>query len=161
MPPVIVKSADKANYLRALHDADSDNLESFVNYIAEQLLWSLELTINAAKNEPLEEDEDWKKKLDVLKKDLDRKDGIEIIKTFKSITKVVNDFLIPSLHKILNGLQVFDSFFLSSDHHFVTANNKYPLIDFYSEQEVENFFNDFIEVAFFIHRFKKKCTAPF
>jgi len=37
-PPVIIKSSDKRNYLAALHDADVGELESFVNYVAEQLV---------------------------------------------------------------------------------------------------------------------------
>ncbi len=51
LPPVIIKSADKRNYLFALHEADTGNIEAFKNYIAEQLLWSYEISIKAAKGE--------------------------------------------------------------------------------------------------------------
>lgn len=40
-PPVIIKSSDKKNYLNALNQADTGNVDAFVKYIAEQLVWSL------------------------------------------------------------------------------------------------------------------------
>ena len=47
-PPVIIKSSDKKNYLFALHEADTGNLEAFKEYIVEQLVWSYEICIKAA-----------------------------------------------------------------------------------------------------------------
>jgi len=68
LPPVIVKSADKKNYLSALNQADTGNEEAFVEYIAKQLVWSLELYIKAAKTESLEEDDDLQKEILIWKK---------------------------------------------------------------------------------------------
>jgi Fic family protein len=47
-PPVIIKTADKKKYLFALREADTGNIEAFKNYIAEQLVWSYEISIKAA-----------------------------------------------------------------------------------------------------------------
>lgn len=49
LPPVIIKSDDKKNYLRALQEADIGDLENIRKYIAEKLVWSLDLAINAGK----------------------------------------------------------------------------------------------------------------
>jgi Fic family protein len=49
LPPVIIKSDDKKNYIRALQETDAGFLDSIRTYIAEKLIWSLELTISAAK----------------------------------------------------------------------------------------------------------------
>jgi Fic family protein len=65
-PPVIIKSADKKNYLNALNKADVGDINSFVQYIAEQLLWSLEISVKAGKGESIEEDDDVDKELDLL-----------------------------------------------------------------------------------------------
>src|SRR5690606_3292139 len=67
-PPVIVKSADKKAYLNALNQADSGNLPAFLGYVANALLWSLDMSIDAAKGLPIEEEEDWKKEVELLKK---------------------------------------------------------------------------------------------
>ncbi|SDF99059.1 Fic family protein [Chitinophaga filiformis] len=48
LPPVVIKSANKKEYLQVLADADSGNPEPFIEYISQQLIWSLDLSINAA-----------------------------------------------------------------------------------------------------------------
>ncbi|MBV8253877.1 MAG: Fic family protein [Chitinophaga sp.] len=54
-PPVIIKSIDKRNYLFALNEADGGNLDYFVHYIGQQLIWSLELYLQGANGEMLSE----------------------------------------------------------------------------------------------------------
>ncbi len=63
LPPIIIKSADKQSYLRVLHIADTGDYEPFIAYMAEQLEWSLRLSIKAARGESIEEENDWEKKL--------------------------------------------------------------------------------------------------
>ena len=67
-PPVIIKSKDKDNYLYALQQADAGNIDAFIKYVAEQLIWSLELQLKAAKGESIEEEEDLYKEIEVWKK---------------------------------------------------------------------------------------------
>jgi len=69
LPPVIIKSEDKRNYLFALQKADAGDLDAFCTYVAEQALWSLELSIKAAKEESVEEKGDWKKGVALLLRD--------------------------------------------------------------------------------------------
>lgn len=69
LPPVIIKSADKKNYLNALNQADTGNLGAFVKYIAQQLIWSLELKIKATKGQSIEEDDDIDKQVALFKKE--------------------------------------------------------------------------------------------
>ena len=68
LPPVVVKSADKKNYLFALNQADAGDINAFVEYIARHLVWSLELSIKAAKGESIEEQDDLEKEIEVWKK---------------------------------------------------------------------------------------------
>lgn len=70
-PPIIIKSADKKNYLFALHEADTGNLEAFKNYIAEQLTWIYEISIKAANGENIDEAGDWEKKIKSLNQKID------------------------------------------------------------------------------------------
>lgn len=92
-PPVIIKSNDKANYLHALHDADTGKYDSFIEYIGTQLKWSLEICIKAAKGESIEEPDDIEKELTLLKKELKSIDVPEIVatKNAESIKNVLKD----------------------------------------------------------------------
>ncbi|MFN0013220.1 MAG: Fic family protein [Saprospiraceae bacterium] len=73
LPPVIIKSDDKRNYLFALQKADAGNQEAFCVYVAEQALWSLDLSIKAAKGESVEETGDWEKGVKLLLRNAESK----------------------------------------------------------------------------------------
>lgn len=49
LPPVVIKSDDKRSYLFALNQADSGDLNAFVEYICDQSLSTLNLSIKAGK----------------------------------------------------------------------------------------------------------------
>ena len=68
LPPVVIKSAEKNKYLTALQKADVGDRDTFHSYMGEQLMWSLELNLKAAKGEDLEEEGDVDKKLTLLKR---------------------------------------------------------------------------------------------
>lgn len=72
-PPVIIKSSDKDNYLRALHIADVGDYEPLISYIAQQSIWSLETSIKAAKGESLEDADDYKKEIEIIKRKVSSK----------------------------------------------------------------------------------------
>ena len=65
-PALIIKSADKSNYLAALRLADVGQLEAFTEYLGRQLEWSLELGLRAAKGESLEEPTDLEKEIAIF-----------------------------------------------------------------------------------------------
>lgn len=116
-PPVIIKSADKANYLRALNLADTGDTEAFVRYIGEQLVWSLELYIKAAKGENLEEPDDLDKELAVLQKQLSTKSALEEKATPENIADVVEKNLIPLFKMAEEKLAVLKSNFFETAIH--------------------------------------------
>jgi Fic family protein len=68
LPPIVIKSADKKNYLSALHRADSGDIGAFIEYLYEQFTWSLELSIKAAKGGELEEPDDYEKEIALWKR---------------------------------------------------------------------------------------------
>lgn len=68
-PPVIIKTEDKAHYFAALQMADAGNIETFINYIAQNLVRSLEIMIAGAKGENIEE-EDISSKIKALEQKL-------------------------------------------------------------------------------------------
>ena len=67
-PPVIIKTEDKENYYGVLHLADVGEHEPFIEYIAENLVNSLEIMIKGAKGENIEESDDLDKELALLER---------------------------------------------------------------------------------------------
>lgn len=86
LPPVVIKSSDKQNYLHALHLADTGQYEAFIHYIAAQVVSSLEMAIKAAKGESIEEPDDLDKEIALLARQLQHQE------TYKTPQQVLNVF---------------------------------------------------------------------
>lgn len=120
LPPVIIKSADKKNYLFALNRADTGDYEAFILYIAEQLMWSLEMAIKAAKGEPLDEQGDLDKKIALLEKELKQIDPEQEIKTHfnRDVFLAIRDtWLVDLIKQTLPVIEKFNKFFIGSSHY--------------------------------------------
>jgi len=114
LPPIIIKSEDKRNYLTALNRADAGDIEGFTQYIAEQLIWSLEISIKAARGENIDEPGDLDKKIKLLKQKLNSSDEVvKIIKSKGSILESLNKNIEPLFKRISEKLGQFDSLFKS------------------------------------------------
>lgn len=146
-PMVIIKSDNKDEYLRILHQCDInvgltpsdganatlEDIAAFVEYMSRQLEWSLGISIKAAKGESIDENEDWKK---ILKTNFaDRIAAPEISKEYKD--KFVAEYLIPFLRDINEELKSFYSLFKSVkwSHNLPNSNaTHYGDFSFYSER---------------------------
>ena len=86
LPPVVIKSSDKQNYLRTLRLADTEQYEDLIRYIAEEVVHSLEMAIKAAKGESIEEPDDLDKEIALLARQLQHQE------TYKTPQQVLNVF---------------------------------------------------------------------
>jgi len=117
LPPVVIKSSDKKNYLAALQRADVGDFDSFAAYVAEQLLWSLDLSIHAGKGESVEEEGDLEKHVALLKREAEAR---KIDEEKKKLNREESLALwlrknIPILQReIEKRLSTFQQFFSSS-----------------------------------------------
>jgi Fic family protein len=68
-PPAIIKTEDKENYYAVLRLADADQLEPFIEYIAENLVRSLEIMIKGATGENIDDPDDLDKELALLERE--------------------------------------------------------------------------------------------
>lgn len=121
LPPIIIKSSDKKKYLFALNQADAGDLDAFINYIAEQEIWSINISINAAKGEEIDEPEDLDKKIFLLKKQLGENTNIKVELKYsqKAIEKVIINSLIPLTEIWEQKLEAFEPLFLSKEVRFI------------------------------------------
>lgn len=96
LPLVIIKSAEKKEYLSALNRADTGDLNAFVEYIGNQLMWSLNICIKAAKGENIDEDDDLDKELELLKQDLKQfPDEYDKKRSYQEINLLMDESILP------------------------------------------------------------------
>jgi Fic family protein len=124
LPPIVIKSADKKNYLSALNKADVGDLNSFVEYIAQQAIWSMELSIKAAMGESIEERDDLDKEIEVWKKEVLAGLKKPVQRNNTLFTERYHDSIRPILIELNTKMSVFSSLFekfsfnsvIDSDH---------------------------------------------
>jgi Fic family protein len=145
LPPVVIKSEDKKNYLRALQEADAGDLDSLRTYIAEKLVWSLELSLKAAKGENIEELGDWDKKLDLLKKGFKEQNKIVAKKSFETSKYTLEAIIISFVNYLLNNIEKISSLFIENSIEFksnIGGTSKLKNID-----EFKDFINTVIQAG--------------
>ena len=74
--PLVIESTDKKNYLIALNEADAGDIQAFVDYIGKLGLRWHELYLKALKGEKIEQEGDFEKEVEILKKNLTHKQKI-------------------------------------------------------------------------------------
>jgi hypothetical protein len=126
LPPVIVKSKKKEDYLKALNKADAGDTDSFVQFIALELLWSLNISINAAKGIAIEEDDDIDKEIAIFKRNLLSEPESEYgnTKSLNHIRYFFHESLGTLFENIQTRLSQFDELYTDRFFVFQTADSE-------------------------------------
>jgi len=112
-PPVIIKTEDKANYFAALQLADAGQIEAFVNYVAQNLVHSLNIMIAGANGESIEEPDDIDKEIALLEKKLTGLgEKSKVGKTEESIAEVFNKVILKLYEHIIIKSEKLNNFYL-------------------------------------------------
>jgi Fic family protein len=159
LPLVVIKSAEKKDYLAALNRADSGDLSAFVEYIGKQLLWSLDLSIKAAKGEDIDEDDDLDKELELLKQELNQiPNSFDKRKSYTEIALVADKSVIPLFNELQLKIEKLKEL-------FVDVKNSIKIISFttnasYREESTYEKHNFFIgEGSFSSENLEKKILG--
>lgn len=132
-PPVIVKSADKKNYLNSLNKADTGNIDAFVEYIGEQMIWSLETSVKAANGESVEETDDIDKEIELWKKELQHIIPQDIKwKSELTISHIYFNDLSPFLTLFEKKISLYKNMFASWQQTIYVNDKKVQQQDIYS-----------------------------
>ena len=111
-PPVIIKTEDKENYFAALRLADVGEIEAFVNYIAINLVRSLEIMLAGALGESIEEPDDIDKEIALLEKRLNGfGDKIEKEKSYDTIVDIFDKSVVKLAGSIELKLEKFQNYY--------------------------------------------------
>ena len=122
-PPVIVKTEDKTNYFAALQLADAGNIEAFVEYIAQNLVRSLEIMISGANGENIEEDDDIDKEIALLEEKLKRFKKQEIVnnrKTKEKLLEIIDKLIFDIQKQYVEKSKVFLKYYDNFEVNFIT-----------------------------------------
>lgn len=124
LQPVVITSADKKNYLFALNQADVGNIDVFIEYIAEQVVWSLNIAIKAAKGENIEERTDWEKKVTLFKKNFDKSNERKQKRSIENIGSVIKNSVIPLFELMKTKFILFNDLFDAVEHRIIFTKNE-------------------------------------
>jgi Fic family protein len=165
LPPIIIKSEDKANYLRALHLADIGAVDSFTEYIAQQVIWSLDISLNAAKGESIDESNDWKKKLTIIKKEVPNSEELKIQKSDQVVQQIIKNTVQPFITLLMTELSSFDDLFAIKQMYFQGSGSSYSISNIDGINEalsvlIENM-KDYIVFHYSLQGFKKNGIKAF
>ena len=86
--------------MNALNKADVGDVNAFVEYVGEQLVWSLEISLKAGKGQGIEEIDDVDKEIDLYKKEFPR----ELKNAIPKSANVIRDLVDGSLTKLFETL---------------------------------------------------------
>ena len=109
-PPIVIKTNEKEAYFRALRQADGGNVEAFVQYVAEQLVASLELYLKGARGESIEEMDDVDKEFELFRMELEGKEELVYLTNenkFELIEQDVEHFI----RVLFEEMKKIDNFF--------------------------------------------------
>ena len=109
LPPVVIKSEDRDRYIGGLQNADVGLMLPLAEFMLENVLWSLELAIRAAKGESIREPDDMAREMELFVRS---KRGPEPNKSdLEVLDNVFLMYVRPTLDKLENALDSLSQLF--------------------------------------------------
>jgi Fic family protein len=155
-PPVVIKSSDKKNYLTALNKADVGDLDSFVEYVAMELVWSLGVYLKAAKGESIEEGDDVYKEIDLLKRKAKNELLAVVPKSINGMQQLLDSSVGLLIELFIEKQSLFNEFFLVNEIWVGFDGNQQQINDSHS---AKSFFKTVLKSYSTIHDFANKESS--
>lgn len=115
-PPIVIRQEEKVAYYRALDRARDHDTNEFTLHIAQYVLEQQAFYLTVAGGAPVEEEEDWKKRLKVIQKSM-AEDPVPIeVKSVKLLEQRYNDTFFLVYEELNNALHEFDKLYAKTDH---------------------------------------------
>jgi Fic family protein len=171
--PAVIKLKERTDYYAALSQADKNEFLPIVEFVAEEVLNSLNLYLKAARGESIEEDDDLDKEIALFKGSFENSYKLktkaivlEILNTtFFPIIEIADRKLSKFNELFLRHTTLYGSHFLGSYEEFeheaqIVANYEQPKDSEISVSELENILNDKHRFAsfdgiYYLHRWNE------
>lgn len=138
-PMIVVKSADKTNYLTALNRCDLsvgpipaegahatiEQVSPFVDYLSSCLERALDVSIKAARGESIEEEDDFEKELKIIERNSRKQvpDGSHVV-TVQDKIDVFNKFHRPLTERLIKALKPAFAFYNTLTIHYFMSKDR-------------------------------------
>nr|WP_295926037.1 Fic family protein [uncultured Dyadobacter sp.] len=161
-PPVIIKTADKGNYLSALQLADAGLIDPFVEYIAKNLLSSFELMIRGARGLSIEEPDDLDKELELLSRRINNSDPA-VTKTDEILEVLFQNSFLPLFTSFAENSKKFNRFYHDAGCSIFTDDDLFERVDdlIPALRDVSIFTIKQIELRYYFSQFKNPSYGDF
>ena len=110
-PPAIIKTEEKDSYYSVLRLADSGDLSWFLEYIAREVIRSLEIMIRWISGESIEDEDDIDKEIRLLKWEVWTYEKKKFVSKEEKIKYVLTETIIPFVQLTFNSLKDFEDFY--------------------------------------------------
>ena len=131
--PLIIRTERKEDYLTALQKADTGDLDAFVEFLVEELMWSIQISIKAAKGESIEEEDDLDKKIALLDAKVKNLNNSEVTKQVDKLTinTIINEEFQPLILRLDERANKVKTWF-NEINYYLNFNHGQGLIEFES-----------------------------
>lgn len=113
-PPAIIKLKERTDYYAALNQADKNEYQALIEFIAEAVSDSINIYLKASKGESIEEDGDIDKEIALFKASFEK---TYVFRSKKNDKKVIENFYFKVFDNALIKLAQFDELFESYDRY--------------------------------------------
>ena len=166
LPPLYIKEEERNAYYQYLADIQGygGSPELFYEFMADRLIRSLRVVIDAIEGKEIEEKDDWEKELELLKSQLNSEEEVKISKTMEAVEEIIETSVIPFLSQLLERLKKFEDLFTSKLLYFGTRNSRTSVSDIEDIKSTINGFGNYNDGAAFdlsLVGFKKAGTNTF
>lgn len=128
LPPIIIKDNHKQSYYQILADiqAYGGNAQLFYSFIADRVIESQQLVLDAIDGKEIDEPDDLDKKIELLKKQLTSPDVVTESKSLYSTNRVLKESIFPMLQNLESKLNKIEDLFNSRERIIqITEQGKY------------------------------------
>lgn len=135
-PPAIIKTNDKENYYNVLRQADAGMLTPFIDYIAQNIIHSLEIMILAAKGEDISEPNDLDKEIALLEQQLKTATDKSLSKEVERVKNIVYQNAVRKLNTdFINMNKKFDRLYSGRNYRY-TLNGIEKQDEFVTDEDI-------------------------
>ena len=138
LPPIVIKSDDRDRYISGLQNADLGRILPLAEFMLENVSWSIELAIRAAKGESIQEPGDIDKEIDLFVR---RNRGSAVdASDIEVLDSVFSFFVRPALDKLEKALEPLRQLFNDSHwgSYLKTAHNQVQSMTLFDNEHWES-----------------------
>lgn len=166
LPPLYIKEEERNAYYQYLADIQGygGSPELFYEFMADRLIRSLQIVLDAIEGKEIEEKDDWEKQLILLRTELNDAEEVKIPKTNEAVLKVFTSSILSFLEKLLPKLESFDDFFAERQIYFGPQRFRKVAKDIESIKYIFSTFENFDDGVVFqysLNGFKRAGTNTF